>query len=248
MKTAFYLINLDDSTARLQSASLQLNREAVDFIRVPAFDGRGKNSSDFTDYDKKTAIAYMGRPLRGGEMGCYYSHLKCIDLFLASNNDYAVVIEDDVAIPNDGLKKLQKILSWLEMHHVDWDVMNFGAQKNKIYTSLQNIDGHHVVKAHYFPMTTTGIVWSRKGAQSFVESHPLIYAPIDNTLREWQSTLDRGISIVPPLVSTTGAESDIDGGTTQARNKEGRLASYGLKKQWRLWGNKFQAVRHKFFN
>lgn len=247
MKTTFYLINLDGSTDRLQSASQQLHGEAVDFIRVPAFDGRGKNVSEFKDYDQDAAIAYMGRPLRGGEIGCYYSHLKCIDLFLASDDDYAVVIEDDVAIPQGGLKRLLKALSWLDAEHRGWDVMNFGAQKNKIYSSLHAVDGHHIVKAHYFPMTTTGIVWTRQGAQAFLNAHPRIYAPIDNTLREWQSAVDKGISIVPPLVSTTGAESDIDSGATHARNKQGRLASYGVKKQWRLWRNKFQAFGHKFF-
>lgn len=247
MKTTFYLINLDGSTDRLQSASLQLHGEAVDFIRVPAFDGRGKEVAEFKDYDSNAAIAYMGRPLRGGEIGCYYSHLKCIDLFLASGDDYAVVIEDDVAIPPGGIKRLLAALSWLETEHQDWDVMNFGAQKNKIYSSLHAVDGHHIVKAHYFPMTTTGIVWTRRGAQAFLDQHPRIYAPIDNTLREWQSTANKGISIVPPLVSTTGAESDIDSGAAQARNKQGRLASYGMKKQWRLWKNKFQAIGHKFF-
>jgi glycosyl transferase family 25 len=247
MKITFYLINLDGSTDRLQSASEQLQREAVDFVRVPAFDGRGKNVSEFKDYDQEGAIAYMGRPLRGGEIGCYYSHLKCIDLFLASDDEYAVVIEDDVAIPPGGLKKLRDALVWLDAKHKIWDVMNFGAQKNKIYSPLHTVDGHQIVKAHYFPMTTTGIVWTRQGARSFLQSHPRIYAPIDNTLREWQSQMDKGISMVPPLVSTTGAESDIDSGTAQARNREGRMASYGVKKQWRLWKNKFQAFGHKFF-
>lgn len=64
MKTTFYLINLDGSTDRLHSASRQLHAEAVDFIRVPAFDGRGKEVSEFKDYDAKAAIAYMGTPAR----------------------------------------------------------------------------------------------------------------------------------------------------------------------------------------
>lgn len=247
MQITFYLINLDGSTDRLKSASEQLHAEAVDFIRVSAVDGRGKNISEFKEYDQNAAIAYMGRSLRGGELGCYYSHLKCIDLFLASDDNYAVVIEDDIAIPKGNLKRLLNALSWLDSEHKDWDVMNFGAQKNKIYSPLHTVDDHRIVKAHYFPMTTTGIVWTRQGAQAFLDNHRHIYAPIDNTLREWQSTKDKGISIVPPFVSTTGAESDIDSGTAQARNKQGRQASYGIKKQWRLWRNKIQAFGHKFF-
>lgn len=247
MNTAFYLINLDDSTERLKSAAEQLAQEGVDFIRVSAFDGRGKSMSDFKDYDANAAESYMGRGLRGGEMGCYYSHLQCIQQFLASSHEYAVVVEDDVLIPLKSMEKLKKILSWLQEKNVVWDVINFGAQKNKIYSVLTSIDGHEVVKAHYFPMTTTGIVWTRAGAQRFLDYSKKIYAPIDNTLREWQCQKNRGISIVPPLVSTTGAESDIDSGTVKARSKQGRLFSYGIRKQWRLWRQKILAIIYKIF-
>lgn len=248
MSTAFYLINLDDSTERLQSASEQLTREGVDFIRVSAFDGRGKSMADFKDYDAVAAESYMGRSLRGGEMGCYYSHLQCIQQFLASSHNYAVVIEDDVLIPANAMKKLQKTLSWLQEKKIVWDVINFGAQKNKIYSKLTEIANHKIVKAHYFPMTTTGIVWTRPGAQRFLDYSKTIYAPVDNTLREWQCKENRGISIVPPFVSTTGAESDIDSGTVKARSKQGRLFSYGIRKQLRLWRQKILAMVNKVFN
>lgn len=248
MSTAFYLINLDDSTERLKSAAEQLTRESVDFVRVSAFDGRGKTMSYFKDYDENAAESYMGRGLRGGEMGCYYSHLQCIRQFLASSNEYAVVIEDDVLISSNAMQTLRRTLSWLQEKKVEWDVINFGAQKNKIYSVLKEIDGHKVVRAHYFPMTTTGIVWTRSGAQRFLDYSKNIYAPIDNTLREWQCRENRGISVVPPLVSTTGVESDIDSGTVKARSKQGRLFSYGLRKQWRLLRQKIYASAHKIFN
>ena len=247
MSTVFYLINLDDSTERLKSATEQLSREDVDFIRISAFDGRGKSMSDFKDYDEAKAESYMGRGLRGGEMGCYYSHLECIRQFLATAHDYAVVIEDDVFIPNKAMQTLKKMMSWLQGKNLKWDVINFGAQKNKIYSTLTEIDTHKLVKAHYFPMTTTGIVWTRSGAQRFLEYSQTIYAPVDNALREWQCQENLGVSIVPPLVSTTGAESDIDSGTIKARSKQGRLISYGLRKQWRLWRQKSLAIIHKIF-
>lgn len=248
MSTAFYLINLDDSTDRLRSASEQLTREGVNFIRVSAFDGRGKSMADFKDYDENAAESYMGRGLRGGEMGCYYSHLQCIREFLESSYEHAVVIEDDVLIPEKSIKKLEKIISWLQENKITWDIINFGAQKNKIYSKLADIDNHQIIKAHYFPMTTTGIVWTRDGAQNFLDYSKSIYAPVDNTLREWQCYKNRGISIVPPLVSTTGAESDIDSGAIKARSKQGRLFSYGFRKQWRLWRQKMIAFYHKIFN
>ena len=82
MHVAVYLINLDGSDDRLREASGQLESAGVTFERVAAFDGRGLRIEEFPDYDAKGARSYMGRPLRGGEIGCYLSHLECACRFL----------------------------------------------------------------------------------------------------------------------------------------------------------------------
>lgn len=245
MKIVIYLINLDGSFDRLASATQQLERDGVEFLRVPAFDGRGRNVNDFKDYDQQGAISYMGRPLRGGEIGCYYSHVDCAKRFLASGADYAIVLEDDVFIYPGAVQKLQKLIATLESRHPHWDVMNFGAQKNKIYSKIFHQDGVDVIGAYYFPMTTTGIAWTKDGAQRFLNECQRIYAPIDNMLREWQSNYGNGLSVIPPLVSTTGAESDIDHAGVPLRSKGERSVAYGVKKQWRLLRNKMSAFKLK---
>ena len=51
MKIETYLINLDGSTARLASAKEQLDAAGWASKRYAAYDGCGKNISDFTTYD-----------------------------------------------------------------------------------------------------------------------------------------------------------------------------------------------------
>lgn len=243
-----YLINLDGSDQRLRHATAQLESEGIAFERVAAFDGRALRIDQFPDYDGKAAMAYMGRPLRGGEIGCYLSHLDCARRFLASGARIGLVLEDDMQLVPGFGAGLARMMEWLERGSVQWDVINIGADRLKYITPLSSFEAggrrFTLVRAHYFPMTTTGILWSRPGAQRFLSQHQAIYAPVDNALREWQCIEDRGLSVMPPLVTTTGAISDIDGG--QAKRKlEGRSAFYGWRKQKRVWRNKLRAFRHQ---
>lgn len=243
MTLATYLINLDGSDARLESATRQLRAAGVEFTRVPAFDGRGLDVSQVADYDAPRAMRYVGRPLRGAEIGCYYSHLDCARRFLESGADHALVLEDDMQLAPGTVQTLSEMLHWLAQNRMEWDIINIGAPGLKYTSPLTTIAAHTLVRAHYFPQTTTGLVWSREGAQAFVTGHHKIFLSLDQFLREWQSQVDRGLSVTPPLVTTTGAESDIDGGGNRRRG--GRSPFYGLIKQRRLLRNKLRAIRHR---
>lgn len=247
MKIATYLINLDGSADRLAAATAQLQTHGIAFERIAAVDGRKFVVDELPIYDKKRALRYMGRNLVGGEIGCYMSHMKCAEAFLASDADIAIVIEDDMQCQSNFVAAIQEAVQWLESHgHADWQVFNFGNQKMKLATALQPLRSAAepcvLQHAHYFPMTTTGVVWSRAGATAFLRETERqgIFAPVDNFLRYWQTRANKGYCFWPPLVSTTGADSEIDGKT--ARKKHRRAAHYFFSKQARLWQDKALAL------
>ena len=247
MNIVFYLINLDGSDERLASAARQLNADGVDFLRISAVDGRQRAPQSFPGYDELRAKSYMGRSMKGGEMGCYQSHVLCVDRFLAdSSSDYAVVIEDDVLWPVGTKEKIIQLLDLLEKIPEGFDIVNIGFNKNKIYSKLKSFNDFLAVHAHYFPMTTTSIIWSKNGAKAFKQEVPIIYAPIDNALREWQCQKNKGYATMPPLVSITNAENEIDANSTVSRSNTGRGEFYRLKKHWRLFKQKTQALKNKF--
>ncbi|MEJ7137353.1 glycosyltransferase family 25 protein [Amphibiibacter pelophylacis] len=260
MTTHIYLINLDGSDERLASATGQLVAQGIAFERVAAVDGRA-GVDQFGDlYDAARARAYMGRELRGGELGCYLSHVRCAERFLATDAPYAIVLEDDMQMLQPLAPLVAMAVDWLERHgHSGWDVFNIGNQKLKIFTPLTGFGpeypGVRLARAHYFPMTTTGLVWSRAGAQAFIETSGRIFCPVDNFLRHWQTRRNTGYCFWPPLLTTTGSESQIDGAAAQAasrarvsgqRSSQGRQWHYGLAKQRRLWLDKLIAARHKW--
>ncbi len=243
----FYVINLDGSDERLANVTKTLGEQGIDFVRISAFDGRHAEPTSFSEYSESKALGYMGRKLTGGELGCYFSHLNCAKAFLASDADFAVVLEDDMNPSDDLANKIHQLIKGLQ--DTPWHLINIGANKRKIFTHLFDIVGtdhtHEVSHAHYFPMTTTGIVWNKVGATAFVEQALPIYAPVDNFFRDWLTKSNLGMAVYPPLVVARDVVSDIDGTATRKNNN--RSPNYGLLKQKRLWQDKLIATKHKLF-
>lgn len=241
-KILFYVINLDGSDERLNTITQSLKNQGIDFIRISAFDGRKVEPTSLTEYDESKALAYMGKKLTGGEIGCYLSHVSCAKAFLESDADFAVVLEDDVKPVANFNYIIYELISKIANQH--WHLINIGATKRKIFSPLFDIDNHQVAKAHYFPISTMGLVWNRQGAEIFVKTGLPIYAPVDNFFRDWLTKTNLGLSVYPPLVVARDVVSDIDTGAKRKQNN--RAKNYTFIKQKRLWQDKLIALKHKF--
>lgn len=255
MKVEAYLINLDGSHERLETARQQLVAQQFAFQRFAAFDGRGQPLSAFKEYNDVKANQVMGRSLISSELGCYKSHLGCIEKFLKTDADYLIVLEDDIAIIDDQFKvTIDAMLNWLYSHpEVDWYAMNLGAKKNKLSKTIFHYQKRDLVKAYYYPIRFIGMIWSRQGAQAFFDyaAHEM-YMPVDNLAQSWLAKNGKGLSIWPPLVKPNGSDSDIDGAAAtqgiRRNDKTGRQLSYNLKKQSRMWRDRWYAWKNLMRN
>jgi len=91
-----YLINLDERTDRLSRASKQLNEAGCEFERVSAI----KPSKDF-----ERLFPYV----TPGVAAIWLSHMECMERFLKTKQEYALILEDDFLLPKS-LQSLEKIL------------------------------------------------------------------------------------------------------------------------------------------
>ena len=250
MKKQVYLINLDTSTERLTQADVQLKKYDIDYEKISAVDGRKLDVFKYPNYDSAQAWISMGRDLLGAEIGCYLSHVKCIEAFLASDADYGIVLEDDLQIDSDFLIVIDQAIELLNKENLDWYLINIGSNKKKISRCIKKIEGHSLLKAYYFPVLTLGLVWSRIGAQEFLSSQKKICSPIDVTLQSWLTSNAKGLSFYPALIHPTGVESDIDtpskanSHTINARRRVGKR----YPRQKRMWLNKWAAIKNMFLN
>lgn len=239
-----YLINLDGSTGRLKQATEQLQSAGIPFERVRAFDGRGVDLSAQSDADFESCVRFMGRPLRGGEYGCYKSHLACARKIVDAGLEHALVFEDDIALVPSISRVLPAVLGHLNTSGTDWDVVHLAPDRIKYASAVCDLpEGHQLMAAHYFPMTTSALLWSYQGARRFVEENATVRMPIDNQLRETLTRSGRGYAVWPAVASQLGQDSDIDGGAAP-RKRDGRRWSYGFLKQRRLLFNKAIALYH----
>lgn len=251
MKTLTYLVNLDGSEARLASATRQLNQINWPFERVAACDGRGKNLSDFTDYDDKQTRRNLGRSLLSSEIGCYLSHYKCAEQFLQTDADFLIVLEDDMTLSTNFKKVVSEAIDFLYAHPtLDWYLINLAAKKKKLARDIASFDKNTLWYAYYFPIRGLGLIWSRKGAEAFIRHAKPITMPVDIFFQQWLSQNGKGLSVWPAVVSPMGLDSDILG--TEAsqnikrKDKENRDKSYNFKKHKRMWRNKTVAVKNLY--
>ncbi len=252
MKVETYLINLDGSDERLERATQQLKDVDWAFERFSAYDGRGKELSTFENYDDDATKQELGRRLLNSELGCYLSHYGCAEKFLKSDADYLVVLEDDMKINADFKKSIDQILEYIDTHsEIDWYLLNLASKKKKLAKDITQCGEYSLWHAYYFPIRGLGLIWSRKGAEEFIALGKTMTKPVDIFFQTWLSQNGKGLGVWPPLVKPAGLDSDILGTVASQgvsrKEKENRDSSYGMKKQKRMWRDRWAAMKHKYF-
>ena len=251
MKVVTYLINLDGSHERLECAKQQLNDIDWVFEKFSAFDGRGKALSSFENYDDQQAKKLMGRSLLSSEIGCYLSHYNCALKFLESDADYLIVLEDDMQLSTNFKKTILPLLDYLfSNRHLEWSLVNIAANKKKLARDIIEINNHTLWHAYYFPVLGLGLVWSRKGAEEFIEKGKIITMPVDVFFQRWLSGNGNGLGVSPALVTPTDMDSDIwseaAAQNIKRRELENRDWSYSIKKKKRILQNKSAAIKNLY--
>ncbi len=248
-----FLINLDSGKERLRTVRDQLNRAEIKFERVPAYDGRKLNIADleeFADADTDAFLHSMGRQMYGAEYGCFKSHLDCLRRIVDCGDPYGLVIEDDVVIHPRLLHRVGTALEFLEAAGADWDVVNLSPidLRSSLTTEFCAVGPNHaLVRAHYFPLTTGALLWSRSGALNILTNHSTVGMPLDRQLREILTRSDRGYAVWPPLIQQNWNDSqiDIDGTMYRSGKRIYNRWTFGFVKKSRMIANRMIARRHR---
>ncbi|WP_289004959.1 glycosyltransferase family 25 protein [uncultured Parabacteroides sp.] len=117
MKIKTYLINLKESTARKEKVLKDIScYSLLDVEVVEAVNGK-KLTEEEKDllFDRKRFKRIYSREPLDGEIGCTLSHRECYRRLLASDNEYALILEDDVRFvhPDDVEPVLEKAVGIL---------------------------------------------------------------------------------------------------------------------------------------
>ncbi|MBQ0956000.1 glycosyltransferase family 25 protein [Serratia symbiotica] len=95
-KTKVYIINLPEHKDRLELMTKQMENLDIPFEIIVGFDGEKIKDEEMFIFRRDISCA-----VTKGEVGCALSHLKAYRKLIDSNNEVALVIEDDVIIPSN---------------------------------------------------------------------------------------------------------------------------------------------------
>ena len=207
-RCGIYLINLDRSTDRLQSAERHFNAVGLPFERIVAIDARDEDMSIYP-IDRKVFQRTHGRTtIRPGEIGCYFSHLKALRTFLASGREFGVVCEDDVLPQGQLSTVLEELLDFSN----EWDIVSLFHfhRGGPIVVRQMNEFSVTVHIAHI--SSAAAYLLSRKAAETLVSHLDVMRACIDHSLYEsWKHGLRlRSVTPMPVNLAAQAHQSTIN--------------------------------------
>ena len=178
MKT--YLINLDRSKDRLQSMTASLNLLEIDFERVSAVD-RDTLSDLLGNKEIDSPSLNYPHSLTKGEIACFLSHKKCWEKLVNSEEDWALILEDNCDFSKVANKYLNNT-AWIPK---ECQIIHLTYSPKWMYFS-EHIDlacGNALIHTECsVPVGTSAYVISREAAALALAHSKVISEPVDNFL------------------------------------------------------------------
>ena len=175
-----FYINRDCDDDRRLSLERAVRAAGLEAERVSAVEGLSVPAG-LKDYffDADDLIS----SLTPGEVGCYASHLKTLEMMLECNLDYALVLEDDALPPRDLRRIVKDVMSQLPQ---DWDVVHLCGTPRRAVKPLAELErGRALVRYSRVPSGAFGYLISAAGAHKLLTPMKR-YWPFDTDMkRPW---------------------------------------------------------------
>ncbi len=230
-----YVLNLARAPQRLAAMQARLAALDIAFTRIEGVDGARLAPEQLVALTRRHRYY---KPLRAGEVGCYLGHVQALRAFLATPATFLLLLEDDACFADDFLPALAAALQRRRVEADPlrrWDVLKLCNPRRR-WMPLAPLTARHCLVEYGLsvPSTTTAAVWTREGAQRFVDAFVGVARPIDCDLQHpWEFGL-RILSVHPPVVSAEPVASTIGGGKPRSRNPWPKLR-YEARRLWPRW-------------
>lgn len=198
------VINLDRDAERMAHMRTELERCGLKFTRFAAIDGADVPGA----YARHFSVG-PERILSRGEIGCYASHLAVCEMIVRGElSAPALVLEDDVVLTDALPAVLEDLLSTLPE---GWDLVRLSNNAKHACIAESNLgEGRHLVRYSNVPSSAGAILWSKAGAEKFVQPR-VRTLPVDQDLRlVWAWDLDTYGVVPAPVLRDRCGPSRID--------------------------------------
>ena len=119
-----YIINLDRAHDRWKEVSDYFSSANMNVIRVPAIDGQNLHPP-YPHFAPWRYFFYYGRKAVPNVVACALSHIKALETFLETDDEHALICEDDVYPQPDLVAVIEDAMRYA--HH--WDLLRLNGIK-----------------------------------------------------------------------------------------------------------------------
>lgn len=201
-----YVINLEHAKDRWQHMRGNLEARDIPYHRVEGVYGKAL-PQPIDGYDERRYHILNGKVTNPGEVGCYFSHINVLKEFLKTDLPYALVLEDDVTLPETITDLLDEAIEYAD----DWDLLRLTSSREGEYLAFGSLSNGHEIAYNTRVLKNTGAyLINRHGARQVIEKLLPMRLPYDEALdRDWDYNC-RNACIVPfPIRLEEEMESQI---------------------------------------
>ena len=222
MKIGIYVISLKRAKERRIYIKKHLDALNLEYLIVDAVDGKLENENNLFLHANMERVRQSPYWLTKGAIACALSHKKVYDLFVESNYDFALVLEDDVVLPQNILSILNDTISVIGCDDVV--LLYYAALRGATLSTstTKNLNTGSLL----FPMdmnevsAATAYVIGKQAAKSIGESIIPVSAAADSWGYYYQKNCIHNLYVYYPMtVETKDFKSSIEysPGTLQAK-------------------------------
>lgn len=170
-----YYINLDRSKERNDFIQKQLKSLNQEWIRIPAVNGSDLDEKIVEQAGRNQSLVMSLVKPNAGQVGCFLSHRKAWEIIKEQEEDFAILLEDDIVIHKELFDEIDDILNCISTD----DYIDLSGIKGKMIFEKNKILTKFVTPAH----GTIGQIVGKGAAKNLYANMSEYMTAVDNMLR-----------------------------------------------------------------
>jgi glycosyl transferase family 25 len=203
-----YLINLDRAKERLNFVMPAIVALRLPTERISAIDGKTLSRREIESVtDVESYKKFFKMQPEVGTIGCSLSHEKTWRRFLESDNEFAIIFEDDVQFHP---AELREIIELAAEKKALWDIVNFETKHSGCPVKITELCNQKCLVFYLTNVTHAGCyLINRRAARKLLDNFYPIKMPLDHYFTTtWELDL-KFVGVEPRIVFQRFGDSQI---------------------------------------
>ncbi|WP_039058833.1 glycosyltransferase family 25 protein [Enterobacter sp. Bisph1] len=216
-----YIINLESAEDRRESMESQVKNSGLRYEFIPAVDGRILPAGLLSILRKEHSYA-----VTPGEIGCSLSHLTVYKALTDSDDDCALVLEDDIFLPDDISQFIKEIENTIPKNTPCVYLLSHVNHYND--KTIFNLSNGHAVHEVYNAAFSHAYIINKPAARLLLDKLFPVWCVAD----QWQTFIEFGFirlfGVIPEYISTNSMYESVTtiGNRSDKKTQEEKAAAW----------------------